>query len=127
MPAIRRLAFVLAIGSAAAACQMTSEWWIQKSLQRAGYSKAEARCASRGVISQLTEEQLYSIRRELSGAERPDRFDNAMQLLGWLQPRLDPNVHAVLVHYAQQCRAAAAHRQGISVLPISEGSRSALI
>jgi len=55
-------------------------------------------------MKHLSGEQLYSIRNALLVGERRPRFHDVGALLAFLQPRVSPEVHSVLAHYAAHCR-----------------------
>ena len=88
-------------------CTMSTEWWIDHSLKRAGFDGGEAKCATRGIMTHLTGEQLFAIREALLVGERPPRFADVQDLLAFLETRMPADVQAVLVHYAAHCRRAA--------------------
>lgn len=104
-------AAALALAASLSGCSMSTQWFIQKSLRDPGFSRAEARCAVDGVVGRLNGDQLWSIRAPLIGYvmldEPPERMD-ADRLLAWLEPRIEPEVHRVLAHYAASCRRAPA-------------------
>ena len=87
-----------------AGCSMSTEWWIRHNLRRAGFGPGEARCATQGIMTHLSGEQLYSIRNALLVGERTPRFAHVEALLGFLQARVSPEIHSVLAHYAALCR-----------------------
>jgi hypothetical protein len=97
-----RSAILLAL--ALSGCSMTTQYWIRHSLKRAGFDQGEARCATQGIMTHLSGEQLYSIRNALLIGERPPRFADADALLAFLQPRVSSEVQSVLAHYAAHCR-----------------------
>lgn len=97
----------LALAASLSGCSMSAQWFIQKSLRDAGFSRAEARCAVEGVASRLDRDQLGSVRAPLIGyvmLDEPAERMDVDRLLAWLEPRLEPDVHRVLAHYARQCR-----------------------
>lgn len=101
------LVAVLALAASLAGCSMSTQWFIQKSLRNAGFSRAEARCAVDGVMSRLNGDQRWSIRGPLVSylmLDEPAERMDADRLLAWLEPQLKPEVHHVLAHYATACR-----------------------
>lgn len=90
-----------------AGCSMSTQWFIQKSLRDAGFSRAEAGCAVDGIAGQLGRDQLWSLRGPLVGYVMLDDPATSMdidQLLAWLRSKVSPEVHHVLSHYAARCR-----------------------
>jgi len=102
-----RLPTALVAAAALSGCSMSAQWFIQKSLRDAGFSRAEARCAVEGVASRLNRDQLASVRSPLIGyvmLDEPAERMDVERLLDWLRPRIEPEVHRVLAHYAAACR-----------------------
>lgn len=88
------------------ACSMSSEWWVDRGYRIAGFDRAEAKCATNGVVSQLSEDELTEVRIAVSDPGRPKAFAGAESLLQWLQPRIAERSYQILAHYARHCRKA---------------------
>jgi len=100
------IVLVSAVAASAGGCSMTTEWWVMKSLQRAGLSKPEAQCATTGVLNSLTADQIEQVRSAILFGDRPDRFAGPAALIDWLAERVDDRTEQVLRHYADHCRTA---------------------
>jgi hypothetical protein len=87
---------------------MSTEYFVNKSLREAGFTRAEARCAVDGVSGQLTSDQLWELRSPLIGYvmldDPPERMD-VDQFLSWLRKQVSPEIHHVVAHYATHCRS----------------------
>jgi hypothetical protein len=91
-----------------AGCSMSTQWFIQKSLLDAGFSRNEARCAVDGVASQLSQDQLWSLRAPLIRyimLDNPPMPMDIGRFLAWLSSQVTPEVHQMVTHYATRCRA----------------------
>ncbi|HEX8442719.1 MAG TPA: hypothetical protein VF631_03625 [Allosphingosinicella sp.] len=91
------------------ACSKSTEYFIHKSLKNAGFKRPEARCAVDGVAGQLSRDQLSALRGPLLRyvmLDEPARLMDVDELLAWLRPRVSPEIHHVVSHYATECRVA---------------------
>jgi hypothetical protein len=98
------MASILAV-AALAGCSMSTPWWIQRGLRDSGFTRAQARCVTRGVSDNLSGEQLWSLREAVIGLPRPVDGVEVSALVARLQPTLAPEVHHVVAHYVGHCRA----------------------
>ena len=101
---LTRAALAATLALAATGCSMSTQWWVHKSLQRSGFTNAQARCATSGVMGALTPEQLQSLYQAIALAERPDRFAGSSELLNWLSGRVEQPILDVVAHYATHCQ-----------------------
>ena len=88
-------------------CWMSIEYFVQKSLRDAGYSRPEAGCVVEGVTGHVSRDQLWVLPAPLLRyvmLDDPATPMSADQLLEWLRSRVSPEVHHVVAHYAAQCR-----------------------
>ena len=95
---------LIALAGGLAGCTMSTEWWVKKSLQRAGYSGAAAQCVATGVGGSLTPDQLFELRSAITVPSRPPDFAGAEAFVEWLDGRVDERTRQVLLHYASTCR-----------------------
>ncbi|NUT01085.1 MAG: hypothetical protein HOP96_08935 [Sphingomonas sp.] len=83
---------------------MSDRWWVSKTLQRSGYSRAASECVTTGVFQSLTAEQLKALSHAIIYAtDRPNRFSGLEHLLRWLDGRIDERTREIIVHYAANC------------------------
>lgn len=99
---------LLAATISLAGCSMSTLWWVQRGLRDAGFTKPEARCVARGVRGNLSDEQLWTVRRAVAGLSPPSDGREVEGLLARVEPELALEVHHVLAHYVAQCRAGGA-------------------
>jgi len=118
MPKFPRVLVAWMAVASLSGCSMSTQWFVQKSLRDAGFSRAEARCAVDGVTGQLSPDQLSSLRLPLINylmLHEPPGTMNADQLLEWLGGQVTPEVHQVLSRQAARCRATPAASQATNV------------